>query len=271
MPIPGGFFSGKVFFPKDGVAGPDDRRMEMERGKPESRRRLETQLLHFDGTIWHGYSYAWNDEQTDATLVPAAGMDRVLTVIDAKAPGGKRRQTWHFPSRAECMTCHNPWAGYALAFNGLQLNKTHDYGGVKTDQLQALRQAGLVSLFHYDEGSEKATPMTAWPPVRLANPYDVHADLTERARSYLQVNCAHCHQFGAGGTAQSSTYAIRPSSTEPRHWRFHPFRGLSISNRRISSRRAILTPRPCTIGWPNSDRDACRISGRPASTRRACA
>jgi hypothetical protein len=42
--------------------------LEMERGKPESRRRIETQVLHYDGADWHAYSYRWNDAQTDATL-----------------------------------------------------------------------------------------------------------------------------------------------------------------------------------------------------------
>ena len=100
--------------------------MEMERGNPKSRRRLETQLLHHhESGIWRGYSFAWNDQQTDATLVPAGGADRVLTVKDARAPGGSRRQTWHFPSRTECLTCHNPWGGPPLAFTMEQLNREH--------------------------------------------------------------------------------------------------------------------------------------------------
>ena len=69
IPIPEGFYSGMVFFPKDGVLAKTIS-IEMERGKPSSRKRLETQVLHNDGTNWHGYSYQWNDEQTDAALVP---------------------------------------------------------------------------------------------------------------------------------------------------------------------------------------------------------
>ena len=196
----GGFFSGEVFFPKDGVLA-RTASLEMERGRPASRRRLETQLLHFDGTVWRGYSYRWNDAQTDAVLVPAAGLDRVFTVVDAGAPGGKRRQTWHYPSRTECLTCHNPWAGYTLAFTLPQLNRDHHYGSVVDNQLRTLKHAGLVSLFHRDEEDETTTPLAALPRVKLTDPYAATANLDERARSYLQVNCAHCHRFGAGGSA----------------------------------------------------------------------
>ena len=209
----GGFFSGEVFFPKDGVLARTVS-LEMERGKPASRRRLETQILHHDGVSWRGYSYQWNDEQTDAELVPAAGLDRVLTVKDPKAPGGKRRQTWHFPSRTECLTCHNPWSGYALAFNLPQLNRSHDYGGVTDNQLRALQHARLVTLLHHDEQTDRTRPLAGLPTVRLTDPHDRGADLDERARSYLQVNCAHCHRFGAGGTADIELrYGIALEST----------------------------------------------------------
>ncbi|HEX5269907.1 MAG TPA: hypothetical protein VFW33_05450, partial [Gemmataceae bacterium] len=194
--IPGGFFSGTVFFPKDGVLA---RTVSIEtvRGKPASRRRLETQLLHFDGTVWHGYSYAWNDEQTDAALVPSAGSDRELTVTDAEAPGGKRKQTWHYPSRAECLTCHNPWAGHTLAFTLPQIDRDHDYGALRDNQVRALQHAGLIELLHSpeDEDSDRFHM-----PRRLTVPNDTKASLDARARSYLHVNCAHCHRFGAGGS-----------------------------------------------------------------------
>jgi uncharacterized repeat protein (TIGR03806 family) len=201
-PVPirdGGFYSGQVFFPKDGVLAKTIA-LELERGNPRSRRRLETQILHYDGDAWRGYSYRWNDEQTDATLVPAAGLDQTFLVTDRQAPGGKRRQRWHFPSRAECMTCHNPWAGHALAFTLAQLNRDHAYGSVVDNQLRALRHAGLVELLHHDEDTDKTSPLRE-PPAGLTDPADAKAGLDARARSYLHVNCAHCHQFGAGGTA----------------------------------------------------------------------
>jgi putative heme-binding domain-containing protein len=186
IPIPGGFFSGAVFLPNNGVLTRTIS-LEMERGKPASGRRLETQVLHFDGTVWRGYSYAWNDEQTDAVLVPASGMDRTLTVIDREAPGGKRQQTWHFPSRTECLTCHNPWAGHTLAFTLPQLGN---------EGLESLKQLGLVELRSSQRGDKGRFRM----PRPLTNPNSATGGIDDRARSYLHTNCGHCHRFGAGGS-----------------------------------------------------------------------
>ena len=43
---------------------------------PTSRRWIETRFLTKQDGEWAGYSYLWNDEQTDAELVAAEGLDR---------------------------------------------------------------------------------------------------------------------------------------------------------------------------------------------------
>ncbi len=202
VPIPEVFFSGQVFLPKNGVLV-KTLSMDMAVGDPSTRRRLETQLLHFDGKNWNAYTYAWNDAQTDADLVPASGMDRAISVVDPDAPGGRRQQTWHYPSRAQCITCHNPWVGYALAFNPLQLSQPSANGtakGKQMDGLTQLKQLGLVELYQAN-GNKK---IDSFPPVpshhQFANPHDTGASFADRARSYLHVNCSHCHQPNAGGS-----------------------------------------------------------------------
>jgi hypothetical protein len=82
---------------------------------PAKRRRVETQLLHYTGTDWKAYTYQWNAEQTDATLVEAAGADVTIS-LDGAHGVGSRKQSWHFASRAECLRCHNPWSGSSLGF-----------------------------------------------------------------------------------------------------------------------------------------------------------
>ncbi len=69
--------------------------LEIEPGNAKSRRRMETRLLHavrVPGTeevgdqVWYGYTYVWNDDQTDAELLDAKGSDRKVTIRDPKAP-----------------------------------------------------------------------------------------------------------------------------------------------------------------------------------------
>jgi glucose/arabinose dehydrogenase/mono/diheme cytochrome c family protein len=98
------------------------------------RRRIETRLLTKQQGQWYGYSYLWNDGQTDADLVAAEGTDRSFEVRDSRAPGGQRRQTWHYPSRTECMVCHSRAANFVLGPSLLQMNKD--------DQLHRLEELG---------------------------------------------------------------------------------------------------------------------------------
>ncbi|HUQ69396.1 MAG TPA: PQQ-dependent sugar dehydrogenase, partial [Planctomycetaceae bacterium] len=77
--------------------------MEMEAGRAESTRRLETRLLQhrkmpgnddeYGAQYWYGYTYVWNDEQTEGTLVEAGGKDLEFTI---KTADGERKQKWHY-------------------------------------------------------------------------------------------------------------------------------------------------------------------------------
>ncbi len=186
--------------------------LEMERGNPETRKRLETQILHQEGGTWRPYAYLWNDEQTDATLADAKGVSRTFRIKDASAPGGESIQEYRTFARSECVLCHSPWVEHQgtifgrqsaspLAFNTAQFNRTVAAEPSPKGQLQALLEAGMIEGPHLD--SPEALP-------RLADPYDSKADLDARARSYLAVNCAHCHQFGAGGSANIVLQAFMP-------------------------------------------------------------
>src|SRR5207244_11318913 len=110
--------------------------MDMERGNPQTRKRLETRLLHFQqfpGTqeygdqYWRGYTYVWNDEQTDAELLDEKGGDLPLKI---KVGDKVVEQNYRFPSRAECTLCHTNSAKCAFGVNTTEMNGNHDYGGV---------------------------------------------------------------------------------------------------------------------------------------------
>jgi mono/diheme cytochrome c family protein len=175
--------------------------LELEPGEPASRRRVETQVLHLEAGAWRPYSYLWNDEQDDAELVDAVGASRL---IRSSTKAGSRAQTYRVHARSECVLCHNPWVEKKTTAFGIQsasplgvttpqLNKECTDSKLTRNQLMAFREAGLLAW----------TPDPAKLP-RLVDPYDESADLESRARSYLQTNCAHCHQFNAGGSANIS-------------------------------------------------------------------
>ena len=77
-----------------------------EAGQSAVQKRIETRILVRQEDHWLGYTYLWNDEQTDAELVDARGVDITVIVKVDSAPGGSREQLWHVPGRNECMDCN---------------------------------------------------------------------------------------------------------------------------------------------------------------------
>lgn len=139
--------------------------------------RVETRLFvrHEDGG-WAGYSYAWDEAQTDALLVADQA------VVDHVDP------PWLIPSRAQCMQCHTEAAGFSLGLEAAQLTGTLRYPstGRNATQLSTWTEVGLV------EGAPPPVPA-------LVDPADEGAPVAARARAYLHVNCANCHQPGGPG------------------------------------------------------------------------
>src|SRR5262249_43757634 len=97
----------RMHFPKDAV---------LMRTISLAGRRVETQLLHFDGIDWHAYSFAWRPDQADADLVATDGDEK--EVHDTQ-----HARVWQFHSRSQCMSCHSSWSEYALGFQPEQLNR----------------------------------------------------------------------------------------------------------------------------------------------------
>jgi uncharacterized repeat protein (TIGR03806 family) len=160
--------------------------MEMERGVPASRKRIETRLLVKNAGGAYGVSYRWNESGTEAHLVADAGDEFDLAITDDGVPAP---QTWRIPSRAECMICHTPQAGHALSFNTRQLNLDDGIPGRSGNQLTTLFHEGY---FSNNPGSPNLLP-------RHLRPDETGYAVEARVRSYLAVNCAYCHQ--SGGTA----------------------------------------------------------------------
>ncbi|MCA8951293.1 MAG: PQQ-dependent sugar dehydrogenase [Planctomycetes bacterium] len=151
---------------------------------PFTVRRLETRVMVHQESGWAGFTYRWNDSGTDADLV-ADGGDSVTFDVD-DGSGSPRSQTWTFPSRASCLSCHTAAAGRVLGLRTRQLNRDFAFPLRVDNQLRTWNHLGL---FTTDIGA--ASGYEAYPL-----PSDVTADLDERARAYLAINCANCHLPG---------------------------------------------------------------------------
>ena len=127
-PIPGivDWHNFRMHFPKDAV---------LVRTISLAGRRLETQLLHFDGVDWHAYTFAWRDDQADADLVPADGAEK--EVADRKAEAACGNSTAAASAcRATIASRNMPWRS-----SPEQLNRPGPDG---RNQLVALTEAGLI-------------------------------------------------------------------------------------------------------------------------------
>ncbi len=158
-------------------------------------RFIETQILHRDGDTWKAYNYIWNKDHTDAAL---AGTEASTSVIQIprgpSSTSGYKSQTWRHASRSECILCHTTRAGTIHGFVPEQLDREFAplEGGDPSPENNQLVEFASLGLFEQ--------PVPEDHPV-LVDPYDNNADLDARARSYLHVNCGHCHRRGGGGTA----------------------------------------------------------------------
>ena len=151
--------------------------------KPEGDRRiLETRLLINEGEEWKALTYVWNDEQTEAFLEIAG---KSIPVSWTDTSGELQRINYSVPNQNQCKSCHE--------FNGKivpigptarQLNHAFEYADGRKNQLKKWVELGIL---------HNTDPPLQWP--MLAKWDDpATGTLDQRARAWLEVNCAHCHR-----------------------------------------------------------------------------
>ena len=156
--------------------------MPMTDGDPSSARRLETRVLTRESGGWTGFVYKWNPAETDATLL--AGADSEVLTINTS--GGTRTQQYDYPSRAQCLQCHTSAAGSILGVRTRQMNRDFAMPDATDNQLRAFNH---VNYFTNDIGA--ATQYAAYPDLT-----NTSVAVAQRARTYLEANCAQCHRPG---------------------------------------------------------------------------
>jgi uncharacterized repeat protein (TIGR03806 family) len=135
---------------------------------------IETRLFAHGQLGWQGFSYEWNDAQTEASLLSAAKDKNTNNV------------NWHFPSPGQCLECHTSAAGFSLGLETKQLNGEFFYP-VNQKTANQLTTLAHIEIFTSSLTSTQKTE-------KLYSLSDTQATTQQKARSYLHTNCANCHQ-----------------------------------------------------------------------------
>jgi uncharacterized repeat protein (TIGR03806 family) len=155
----------------------------------------ETRLLirYEDG--WKAFPYVWNAEQNEAFLEPAG---EFLNLYLVSASGEEESIVYVVPDQNQCAACHTPDHASKelrpLGPKARQLNRDYSYISGVENQLGFWARSGMLDGLN-------SSDMSAVPKIaNWSKPGD--ASLEERARAYLDANCAHCHNpKGAADTS----------------------------------------------------------------------
>lgn len=142
-------------------------------------RRAETRFIEHTAEGWKYATYAWNDDETDATLAPERGIARSVVIRDNVRHA--------IPSRSDCKSCHEGSPARILGFSALQLSADRDPNAPHAEPLpkdavtlRTLIARGLVRGLpaHLSKGAPRIAAKT--PTARAA-------------LGYLHGNCSYCH------------------------------------------------------------------------------
>jgi len=144
---------------------------------PDELYNLETRFFVIgEGGKGYGITYKWDEDQKDATLLKWSDSEFFDITVDGEVAF---TQEWSYPSRSQCLTCHNAGAGYVLGVNTHQMNV-----GEGNDNFISYLDDNDFFI------SDVAEPNTLPKSYGLFS----NASLDVKIKSYLDSNCASCHR-----------------------------------------------------------------------------
>lgn len=191
-----------------------------------ARKRLETRLLvrNADGAVY-GVTYKWRDDNSDADLLPGPPLNEDITITTSS--GATRVQTWSYPGRGQCLTCHNSAANYVLGLKTHQMNGDFTYPetGRTDNQVRTFAHLGLLN----------PTPNEADIPgfLKAVAVTDPSSTVQHRMRSWIDANCSQCHRPGGTGPGYDARfYTPLESQNLINHYvRFRDLEGSALYDR----------------------------------------
>ena len=163
-----------------------------------ARKRLETRLLvRKAGGGVYGVTYKWRPDNSDADLL-SGSLDEDIPIVTSD--GGTRVQKWSYPSRGQCLVCHNAPANFVLGTRTHQFNGDFTYPSTgRTDnQIRTFAHLGLLN----PAPNEGDIPNF----MKSVSISDTTKPVQLRMRSWIDSNCSQCHRPGGFGPAYDGRF-----------------------------------------------------------------
>lgn len=170
---------------------------------PEKGKKIiETRLLYKKQGKWIPLTYQWKENQEDAEILYAGN----YVPVEWKDFTGKLQKIeYRIPNLNQCKSCHeNQGVIQPIGIRAKHLNKDFDYSHIKENQLQYWSKKNIL----------EGLPVEHKIP-KLVNFEDSTQSLEERARAWLDINCAHCHN--PKGPAATSGLYLNSEEKNPVH------------------------------------------------------
>jgi len=152
------------------------------RSPEEGRRIIETRVLVHKNEGWDAFVYLWNPEQTEA-YYSVVGKTEEVSFINEQ--GNELEINYSVPNKNDCKGCHNINNEFTpLGPKARYLNREYNYAEGSLNILKKLENEGLLT----------GMPDISSVPAGIVWNDPTSGSLEERARTYLDINCAHCHQ-----------------------------------------------------------------------------
>lgn len=141
---------------------------------------IETRVMIRKAEGWIFAEYIWNDDQTDAVLTT----ERTSIDIEWMQNGEAKSTTYITPSNEDCASCHMRYENNTpIGVKPQNINKMYAYSNGSANQLDK-----WIELGYLDNKPDEIVSIVDWK--------DTSQPIETRVRSYLDINCAHCHSLG---------------------------------------------------------------------------
>ncbi len=142
----------------------------------------ETRIMIHQPSGWIGLPYVWNEDETEAYLEITGAIKKAEWVGH---DGKKNAIDYIVPNMVQCKGCHvDKFMNFSpIGPKARNINSNYNYDGNEIkNQLDKWKELGY---FKYLPDKKEIPKVGKWD--------DDSEDLNKRARSWLDINCAHCH------------------------------------------------------------------------------